>query len=344
MEFFDELFDGGGRQRIRQQKSLMIKKLVSIGFQRTKASERAQNATIQGLFELHSCIHQWFNVTPKSYSFRRRLVITGFKSTKADLLAHVTRPIASHYSVLQRLDIALEYVLGKYKPIYPPNHSFPFHEDTEEVWNDHKVPKCAEFKIINIPHNRTQTRIVSELLDQIAPQDTLYFHATSWRSCDSITTHGVKHAKGRPCLDFGSLPSFYVTPHLKTALDWANKTKRMFADETCVLVFSGVAPPRGATSNKHTNPFHGLNVKVFDSANKEWADSVKESRMCAKEVHQLDTYDIVRGPMLANPSSVLSSNAIAVAHNPPKHQVAVKSDKADEVMTQHLVACVYLRK
>lgn len=332
MEFIDELFtDGGGRQRVREIKSTTVTKLVALGLQRSEASRKAVEFVKRGGGDLIYFIKECFHNTPKRYGFERRLVLTGFRRTKAHELARVTKPIASHFGIWHRLDIATEYALGHYDPMCRPSQAFPYHDDREEELITRPVQTNANFKIINIVQKQRVNNVIQAFSNG---SGDLFFHATSWRSSDAITTHGVRHSKGRPCLDFGSLPSFYVTPDIKTALNWAIKTRGLYRNETCVLVFR----------SPHRDTLNTLRTKVFTRPNREWAKSVKESRKCEHDIHHLDTYDIVYGPMLANPSEVMMDKADAVPHNPPKQQVAIKSDAADGLMTRNLVGCIYLAK
>ena len=155
-----------------------------------------------------------------------------------------------------------------------------------------------------------------------------YFHATNWSGAVSICDEGVFHDVGRFCTDFGIKPCFYTGPNSKDAIEWASKKSRLFNREAAILVFSFPNSPL-----KHSN----LQVKSFEKANREWSRLVRESRACLKKRGELDAFDLVHGPMVANIDTI-------APHKPFKWQLASKSVESDAYFDHHLIGVVWLKK
>ncbi|MCG8684038.1 MAG: DUF3990 domain-containing protein, partial [Desulfobacterales bacterium] len=135
-----------------------------------------------------------------------------------------------------------------------------------------------------------------------------FYHATSGTQATQNVMNGIDPSKGRPNLDFN--PSgkggFYVTNDIKQAQDWA---KRKGGD---VIHFD--IPDEELAK---------LNIKTFDGATDEWADTVTAGRK-GKLNHAFDGID---GPMLANPRGG-KPKAIG-------HQLAIFSDDAAKLFDKH---------
>jgi hypothetical protein len=126
-------------------------------------------------------------------------------------------------------------------------------------------------------------------------------------------------------------PSFYVTPEIDVALEWADKKAGMWRDECAILIY---AVPEG------NSLFH----RTFSEPDAEWKRLTRSSRMCDDDINELDACDIVQGPMVLNVYAVLHKGAAPKPHRPPKMQLASKSDAADALLGRSLVAVLWLEK
>ncbi|MEQ9944760.1 RHS repeat-associated core domain-containing protein [Pectobacterium aroidearum] len=116
-------------------------------------------------------------------------------------------------------------------------------------------------------------------VDPLGLTTTTFYHAGDIQGA-------IDPSKGRLGLDFN--PSgqggFYVTTDKSQAMDWA----RMRGHPTI------------AQFDIPNSELDKLNIKVFNSADSEWADFVTRGRRNTLN----HSYDAVSGPMLANPRSV----------------------------------------
>ncbi|KAA1246353.1 DUF6531 domain-containing protein [Aquimarina sp. RZ0] len=144
------------------------------------------------------------------------------------------------------------------------------------------------------------------ILDPFGLMD--FYHATNGSSSTDAVMGGIDPSKGRPNLDFN--PSgqggFYVTNDLEQAQSWAN---RKGGD---VIHF-----------DVPDDELAKLNIKTFDGATQEWADTVTSGRKGTLS----HTFDGVDGPMLANPRGG-KPKAIG-------HQLAIFTDEAAELFDKH---------
>lgn len=248
----------------------------------------------------------------------------GFTKRIASHISGVLAPLAdSSYSRDQLLGIAIEYAQGIYDRLTPVGQRFFVCQDVVDAWVPHETYQSV--------YNSSTRSLPPHVVEHcVQPSSKIYFHATNWKSLDSITKLGINHYKGRPCLDFGLDPSFYMTPDLSTAVEWCEKNMARWKGEACILMFA-VPNRRGA---KH---------KVFKDATKEWVDLVTHARTCDPQTpNELDTYDSVYGPMAVNPNGIAHMREKARVHATPKYQLASKSRTSDAFLTRCYKGVVFL--
>ena len=231
------------------------------------------------------------------------------------------------YSHRQLLDIAIEYVIGKYDKILKPGQVYLIDTPYTGVWTPNAtfeyVYNAADFDRMSHPQDSLPGAKTSG-------SGKLFFHATSCRSALHIGRNGIFHLKGRGCLDFGIQPAFYMTPDFNTAIEWCNKNKLRWKGELCILVF-----------NIPMNTLQTLNSKSYDSATSEWVALVTSSRQCRDDINDLDWFDVVYGPMAANVKPIEKENKEARAHKPPKFQLASKSNESDRYFAKKVVGVIF---
>ena len=244
----------------------------------------------------------------------------GIKRVKARQYFLVIKDLLNTcYSNEHLFQIIAEHATGKNDPIGIPGKSFLYNDKVVNTWYTHMNIQC-----VNIGNMKLIDNIVKLMPTQHdSNSHSLFFHATSWKSFESIVNKGVNHVYGRECLDFGKWPSFYITPDVNTAINWCKKMSKNWFKECCILVYS--IPNTNANKNK-----------IFKSTTNEWQDNVKESRQCydSNKIQYLDTYDIVYGPMCANVFQVTYENADPHAHSKVKFQLASKTESSDKFITK----------
>lgn len=97
--------------------------------------------------------------------------------------------------------------------------------------------------------------------------------------------HSIDLAKGRPFKDFGK--GFYTTHLSEQAVYWSRRIADRFGGNPYVTVFE--FDLERATTD-------GLNIKVFEQPDKEWALFVMANRKVS-DVEFRHDYDIVIGPV-----------------------------------------------
>jgi hypothetical protein len=214
--------------------------------------------------------------------------------------------------------------------------AFPKNANLSEHWFQVSEDD-VEIKNGSIWHANVDSESAMEVVKSMPGfhgEEILYFHATSWRSvCGIAGKKRPSNKMGRDCLDFGIQQSFYTTPSLDTALDWIEAHWEVWRGESAIIVFS--LPKKFPET---------LSFRVFESADEHWVRLTKHSRMCQGDSNELDDFDLVYGPMVANPSAVEERNAKPRAHNPPKYQLASKSDDGDKFMGARMKAILWVNK
>jgi len=251
----------------------------------------------------------------------------GFKRRTARKLAAVISPLYNKsYTRRQLIDIAIEFALGTYDKVLVGGQTYLFESIPEESWTPnalfkyvYNVPELDRLETVSSPCPGTQA-------------NSLFYHATNYRSASHIAQHGVAHLKGRPCLDFGIQPSFYMTPDLQTAIEWCRDNTSRWKGEACILVFS--IPLEDSRK--------ALNSKVFQQATSEWVDLVTSSRRCIENTNDLDMFDTVYGPMAANVRSIRKGRN-ACPHSTPKYQWASKSNLGDMYLRHCFAGAIFVK-
>lgn len=264
-------------------------------------------------------------VTPDLYieSFESFLRECGMKKRKAKYWAQLV--LFDSYTHDQKLDFIIEHVVHKYVPTTDKPFLFNpkvvnewFKHKTYEFYNSESIQHCEEVvRGITMNSNNKQ----------------LYYHCTSYGSALSIIKHGPLHYKGRRCCDFGISPSFYLTPHINTALEYCKYLKELYKDEVCIIAFSIDKDEIKSSSYIH-----------FDKASKKWIDTTTDSRLCKSSKNELDDCDFVYGPMVANVNQVKNNIERAKTHKPPKYQLASKTNSSDKVLEKCMRHFIWIQK
>jgi len=319
------------KQKVTTRKIMIIERLIELHWRKTFVKK---HGNILKKIPDHLTVDQyirdvtriWFRSSAiKADSFEQRLYETGLRRNHCTKLMETFRPLLdSSYTYEQIFDFILDCALGKIKSVVKrQNQRFLYDDIESDSWSD------REKRVVYNVASRTIKDIkgACDSLPHVSKDVRLFFHCTNWQSYLSIMKSGVRSRFGRPCLDFGMLPSFYTTPNLDTALEWGDKCRNAWRDEACILVFG--------VTNSHLKPQNDvdLSVKRFDTPNREWKELVAQSRRCNDDANELDDYDVVYGPMCANPERVKNGEGMATTHQAIKWQLASKSDKSDKMMS-----------
>jgi hypothetical protein len=279
----------------------------------------------------------WIHIIDSS-SDEELLYNAGLKKSVVRKLCEVIKPLYNGcYSQHQLLEIAIEYAIGKYSPLTSPSNAYLFPDVVEDKWSVH-----FKFKYIfnmSAACNRSSHHLEESIIhglgtpshQMLIANQKLFYHATNWSSANNIMMYGISHYQGRACLDFGIQPSFYITPHISTALEFCAQKNLTWSHEKCILVFGVV-------------PNSTLRNKEFDTATLEWIDGVTSSRRCVGVRNELDAYDMVYGPMACNIKGITKRKALARPHHTAKYQLASKSNDSDMYLRHCYIGCIFLKK
>lgn len=250
--------------------------------------------------------------------------IANIRKSIRDVYEKILLQIKDHYNDIHLIDMIIEYAFGKYAPLIK-NKSQLF------LYNPTEVDKW--FLKDNIHHynlNETDCESALQLLRSNNSSNTkMFYHTTSWIFATKIMSKGPDHTKGRPCLDFGVEPSFYMTPTLNTAIDWVQSKRAIWRNECAILVFS-----------LQENLSRHKKNKFFTDASNEWETLTSSSRKCQDNV--LDDYNFVYGPMVANPFQIEHRDEVAKAHTEIKWQIASKNTKSDNILKKTLIGVIWI--
>jgi len=276
------------------------------------------------------------------HTIKESLQRIGLHESVATKLDTILEPLQdAYYTHEQILDIAIEYILGDYQPITPPNTSHPFGPEIVNQWQTVNVIRNDTSKacnIYNIPYHCTTNRGLEQcnqallVLSNPDSPSTYYFHATTWDGSTGVL-HRVDHQKGRTCLDFGIHPGFYMTPDISTCVEWCRKHKTTWSNETAIVVFR----------LPNTLPTH---IQWKNLEGSEWTLVTKEARRCKREdeIILVDDYDFVYGNMVSNPKGVRYKGQQPTHHQPPKKQLVSRTPSADRILRSCVVGCLYFQK
>ncbi len=253
------------------------------------------------------------------------LLKMGITPLKAHKTALIMAPIQNtRYTQKQLLDVALEYLLGWYKPITPPDAAYFLHPETINEW----IP-FEKKHIMNVSYSCRYTAIkrFEQQIQSTFPTESgrIFFHTTNWRGAINIMDI-INVTKSRPCLDFGYNRAFYVSESAYDAIDWGYKNSPNWQDEVAVVVFQ--------VPHNFQNDFA---YKDLTQNSEEWKWTVTSFRDCepTRDVLEYDdSYDFIYGPMLANPEYYRTEGP--KLHRPPVMQLAAKNKAA----TRYLYKCM----
>jgi hypothetical protein len=217
----------------------------------------------------------------------------------------------------------IEYGLGNYDSI---QDKFLYMPDKVSEWciiNKYNVYKLSDTsEIRDIIKNISDSQNVKNVY-------THFYHTTNWSSAENIIENGPQFFKGRKCLDFGIFPSFYVTPDINTSIEWCEYKRLLWKNEVVIIIFS--IPTSKLRS-----------YKKFENADEEWKMLTKSSRLCKDKRNNLDNYNFVYGPMVANPNKIRYDNETPQPHNNIKWQLASKNNSSDKFLKKYLSHVIIL--
>jgi hypothetical protein len=231
------------------------------------------------------------------------------------------------YSTTHLLDMIIEYGLGQYKPISPDQFLYMPDKNSNIIEENNYIKDDKQFYNIHYD-DLLQLPTLIKTLEK--PEYTLFYHTTNWKSLESILKHGPISSTGRRCLDFGILSSFYITPDLKTAIEWGKYKGKIWSSETSIIVFQ--IPTKKLR-----------NYKEFKFPNDEWRKLTKSSRLCYDTKNELDDYGFVYGPMVANIHEI-KQNIDPKTHKNIKWQMASKNNNSDKFLNKCLEYVIIIGK
>jgi hypothetical protein len=337
--------DGGGttlRMTPRQnsQKQNIMKAFRKAGWKQSVLDKRfrnltdsmlSSNITSESLIKGFSYI--WHEEQGFDTSIAKTLVNLGISSSIAKYADTAISPLQNTcYTNAQLIQIAIQYILGRFKPMTTPDTSH-FHNPTIlEKWT-----KYRNLPILNITESCSISLVpkLESYLEPISkPNYTWFFHTTSWENCIRIATK-LDHTKGLECLDFGITPSFYMSNKIIHALKWGEHIRKKYTNEIATVLF---AIP-------NTLPSH---LRYKELKGDEWKSAVVKSRRCVRlEPHEINIpeiapFDLVFGDMLANPEDIDTKSPRT--HKPSKKQLASKSYEADRFLQECIVGVFVFNK
>lgn len=259
------------------------------------------------------------------------LLRLGVKPRKVrETVAAVTPLENTCYTRKQLLDVAVEYVLGWYTPIAPPNAAHFLQPHVTNVWipHDRKELLNATYscRYTAIPRFEAQVRATFPY-----GSGKVYYHTTNWGGAVSLL-QTINVNKSRNCLDFGYKPCFYVSESAADAIDWGVKNARRWSDEVAILVF-------------HLPRNFQKDFDYQDLTSEEWKAVVTTFRDCGEIPEMVDydnVHDFIHGPMLANPQTYPTEGPRQ--HRPPVQQLAAKTRAATRFLYNCMKGAVIFRK
>lgn len=341
-------------KKLKQYDAHIIRHFQKYGFKKRHYERMLKHPKYENLHETHSAddvvniIAQeaFANTSELSTNFRTNLELVGFRKPTVDRLMDIIyKPLQDEsYTVTQLFEVCISYLAGKYEPIINPrsHQQFLVNLTTFDEWRDHDGhmsynvhDTTPDHAITTLKHIRKKDNVNTKLY---------MFHATNWRSYESIHELGVNHAFGRPCLDFGVLNAFYMNPSSASALEYAQKSRLYWGNETCILVFEVPESFITCQSEFESQNMQQFKHVCFKRATDEWQNLVSSSRKCKDRGNALDKADFVYGPMVANPNDVKNGHATPKTHHPPKFQLASKRDKGDDFLSENHVGTLFFKR
>ncbi len=315
--------DAGFTQRIIHRYSLLTDKILL---------DYNENEHVVGLIKNYARRFGWTG------TIEGTLRSFGLRAEKARLMRHLFEPLEGEcYTRSQIIDMAIEQLFGLgLRMIGEKKSRHYIQPEQNDIWFLHEE---SGKHIYNFPGRciSEHTRALYETIHRLHPPTDnydFYYHTTNWEGGVSLL-EGINHNAGRNCLDFGWTPSFYVGPKLKDAVEWGVKRSLLTGNETALLVFR---IPKQIPPELHYRELVGT----------DWVAVTKKSRMCVpkiyNELRELRGIDLVYGPMVYNPIEVHDSLEKPITHNPPKFQLASKTDKGDKFLYEHMIGAIFFQK
>jgi hypothetical protein len=317
------MVDAGFTQRIIDRYSLLTDKMLF---------DYNENEHVVGL------IQNYARRFPYSETIDATLRSFGLRAEKARAMRRLFEPLEGEsYTHIQIIDMAIEQLFGVgVRTIGEKKSRHYIQPEKNDIWFLHKESgkQVYNFSGRCIPEH---TRSLYEAIHRLHPPSDdyeFYYHTTNWEGGVSLL-EGINHNAGRTCLDFGLTPSFYVGPKLKDAVELGVKRSLLTENENALLVFR---IPKHIPSELHYKELVG----------DEWIVITKKSRICVpkiyNELRELRGIDLIYGEMVYNKESVKKSFKNPIPHDPPKFQLASKTDKGDTFLYDHMVGAIFFQK
>lgn len=315
-----------GTRKNKHAKSILIKMFIDKGwephFVRMKflhLDDRILKEWAPTLFIEYWAKH-YIQTVPLQPTFKNTLLSLGFTLKMANTLVPICRSlVGSSYTYSQIIDIVIEYAVGRYTPI----------EWTYFIKEVYALRFLTIHSICSIAlESEPELQTFLHTIHVDKESTDLYFHTTSWCNCLQILD-GISHGVGRPCLDFGLLPGFYMSQDIRVAIEFGSKINKLTANQVGILIFR---LPKQYTGT----------LKKRDLVGDDWALITQASRLCIgqqRELKQLRGFDFVYGDMVSNPDGVKNGQR-PKTHSIPKKQLVGKTAKADIYLQENLVACI----
>ncbi len=344
MEYVIAEFAGGGRSSgytVRSHDRVRIHQLIQLfvqcGWDPAFLQSKFANADDAMLRDytpaqwVEGLTRNWLRVAGDKSIISDTLIGIGFRVSAANTLESILSPlIGSSYDEEQIILTGISYLLGTYKE-RKPGAEFLHNPGIQQT--SYTLGKIQGFNVPFKCITKHYTRI--EILLSAFPIPAgyhRYYHATNWDSAEKIQRR-IQHGKGRKHTDFGANPAFYVSPTLIDPIEWIEYHTHIWKSENAILLFDvPYIIPDGRICKKDLNEA-------------EWSSVVQFARNPKndEDAPEMEDYDVVYGPMLANTNDVRNGD-IPRKHHPVKYQLASKSDAGDKFLQSCLVGCVYFKK
>lgn len=326
-------------------------KFIQLGWKKSWIYKRLKNITddILNDYNENSIVIQfslvWFNKSKCIYSNNLTTIFLsiGLNKQLALQLQSILQPLQNTcYTNSQLVETGIEYILGKFKPIYSISQSYLFETIPENAWTNYNIQKHKTIQIMNVSYSCNEDIYTCMKHNLTTLQDsnhsTLFYHTTASRFFRSISRN-IQHSYGKKCQDFGFTSGFYVSQNIYDCLDWGYKKRHLLSNEICIFVFS----------------IPNILPQIYTYTylqDDEWLNIVSISRKCDIDevddktfdiMTEIDTQDFVYGNMCSNPNKVIQGK-IPKTHNPPKKQLVSKTTNADRYLQDRMIACIFLKK
>ena len=303
---------------------------LTVGFKNFFCRQLLKNVDLTLYESNYSTFHAVSEIINR-YPLTIQVLLKNTKASYRSIYSNIIANIQYHYNDNHLVDIIIEYAFGKYKPVLTnPQIFFLYNAHILNQWYEKDNIQHFNYDISHDSYNYSDN-LTTNLKTIMKKKYQFVFHATNWSSALKILNKGPDHNKGRECLDFGVEPSFYMTPQINTALEWATNKSHMWYNEGAILIFA-----------LQDNMFKKKGNKYFMTASNEWETLTTSSRKCQENI--LDTYNFVYGPMVANPYKIENFNEKAKAHTDIKWQFASKNSISDSILKKIIYGIIWLKK